>query len=84
MKKFLAILLALTLCMSVVAFAEPGIEATDANTLRCRLALSEAATCKPELLMDALSTYAGLAERPRTITTRLQMYGKDFIPLELL
>lgn len=33
MRKFLSILLALTLCMSVVAFAEPGIEATDANTL---------------------------------------------------
>ena len=33
MKKFLAILLAMTLCMTSVAFAEPSIEATDANTL---------------------------------------------------
>lgn len=33
MKKFLAILLAMTLCMSSVAFAEPSVAATDANTL---------------------------------------------------
>ncbi len=61
-----------------------NLEATGKNTLRCRLALSESATCKPELLMDAISAHAGLEARPRTITTRLQMYGKDFIPLELL
>ena len=33
MKKFLAILLAMTLCMSSAAFAEPSVAATDANTL---------------------------------------------------
>lgn len=54
------------------------------NTLRCRLALSEKATCKPELLLDALCAHAGLAERPRTLTTRIQLFGHDFIPLEML
>lgn len=33
MKKFLSILLALTLCLGTVAFAEPNIAATNANTL---------------------------------------------------
>ena len=61
-----------------------SLEATGKNVLRCRLALSEAATCKPELLMDALSAYVGMNARPRTLTTRLQMYGKDFVPLEQL
>lgn len=54
------------------------------RTLRCTLALSEKATCKPELLLDALSSHAGLASRPRTLTSRQQMYGADFVPLESL
>lgn len=54
------------------------------NTLCCTLALSEAATCKPDLLMEALCSHAGLASRPRTMITRLQMFGKDMIPLELV
>lgn len=33
MKKFLSILLALTLCLGTAAFADPAIEATNANTL---------------------------------------------------
>lgn len=60
------------------------LEVTGENTLRCILALSEKATCKPELLMDALSSHAGLEVRPRTLTSRLQMYGADFVPLESL
>lgn len=60
------------------------LEVTGDRTLRCTLALSEKATCKPELLLDALSSHAGLAARPRTLTSRLQMYGADFVPLELL
>ncbi len=60
------------------------LEVTGDKTLRCTLALSEKATCKPELLLDALSAHAGLAARPRTLTSRLQMYGADFVPLELL
>ena len=60
------------------------LKASGDNTIRCTLALSEAATCKPDLLMDALCAHAGLAARPRTIITRLQMYGKDLIPLEML
>ena len=60
------------------------LKASGDNTIRCTLALSEAANCKPDLLMDALCAHAGLAARPRTIITRLQMYGKDLIPLEML
>lgn len=60
------------------------LEVAGNRTLRCTLALSEKATCKPELLLDALSSHAGLASRPRTLTSRQQMYGADFVPLESL
>lgn len=60
------------------------LEVSGERTLRCTLALSEKATCKPELLLDALSSHAGLEARPRVLTSRLQMYGADFVPLELL
>ena len=52
------------------------------NKLHCVLALCEKATCKPELLLDALTQEAGLQERPRTQIVRLQMYGENLIPLE--
>lgn len=54
------------------------------NKLCCTLALSEKATCKSELLLDVLSSHAGLETRPRTLTSRLQLYGANFVPLELL
>ena len=56
------------------------IEAQGDNKLCCTLALSEAATCKPDLLCS----HAGLESRPRTTITRLQMFGKDLVPLELV
>lgn len=60
------------------------LETVGERTLRCTLALSEQATCKAELLLDALSAHAGLESRPRAMTSRLQMFGADFVPLELL
>ena len=60
------------------------IEAQGDNKLCCTLALSEAATCKPDLLMEALCSHVGLESRPRTTITRLQMFGKDLVPLELV
>lgn len=60
------------------------IEVQGDNKLCCTLALSEAATCKPDLLMEALCSHAGLESRPRTTITRLQMFGKDLVPLELV
>lgn len=61
-----------------------NLEVSGERTLRCTLALSEKATCKPELLLDALSSHAGLETRPRVLTSRLQMYGAGLVPLELL
>lgn len=55
-----------------------------ADGFDCLLALREAAACKPELLMDALTAEAGLAERPRYLCTRTQLLGEGFVPLELL
>lgn len=60
------------------------LRALNNSSFACTLALCEAATCKPELLLDALSQEAGLAERPRAMCTRTQLLGKDFTPLELL
>ncbi len=52
--------------------------------LRAVLSLCESATCKPDLLMQALSDYAGLPEKPRTLVARTQLYGDNFAPLETL
>ena len=60
------------------------LKALDGETVACTLALCEAATCKPELLLDALAKEAGLEARPRVICARTQLYGRDFVPLELL
>ena len=60
------------------------LEVISPSVIRCTLALSEAATCKCDLLLDALCAHAGLEARPHTLCTRLQMFGKDLIPLELL
>jgi len=54
------------------------------NRLHCILALGEKATCKPELLLDALTQEAGLSERPRTQIVRKQLYGAELVPLEML
>ena len=54
------------------------------NTLRMTLALCEKATCKPDLLLASLFSFAGMP-RPRALVTRTQLLGeKDgtFLPLE--
>lgn len=56
------------------------------NKLQMLLALCEKATCKPDLLLSSLFTFANL-DRPRALITRLQMLGeKDgvLMPLESL
>ena len=60
------------------------LRAESDHTLVCILALCEAATCKPELLLDALTQEAGLETRPRVMCTRMQLYGQGFLPLETL
>ena len=54
--------------------------------LRAVLTLTETTSCKPGMLMEALSREAGLAEVPRFVTTRLALLGEDaegrLIPLE--
>lgn len=60
------------------------LQQTSEDAFACTLALCEAATCKPELLLEALTQEAGLSERPRVLCTRMQLYGKDLIPLEML
>lgn len=48
------------------------------------LALSEIATCKPDLLLSALCEFAGI-DRPRCMITRLQLFGSrggHMLPLE--
>ena len=50
------------------------------------LALSEKATCKPDLLLDSLFAFAK-ADRPRMLITRTQLLGLDgnvLRPLESL
>ena len=60
------------------------IKQLDDHRFDCVLALREAATCKVELLMDALTAEAGLEARPRYLAVRTQLLGNDFVPLELL
>ena len=56
------------------------------DSLKMVLALSEQATCKPDLLLSSLFEFAG-TERPRALITRTQLLGeKDgaLAPLESL
>ena len=56
------------------------------DTLRFTLALCEKATCKPDLLMESLFSFAEM-DRPRALITRTQLLGeKDgaLMPLEAL
>lgn len=56
------------------------------DTLRMTLALCEAATCKPDLLLDSLFSFAGTV-RPRALITRTALWGQEdgcFKPLEAL
>ncbi len=52
------------------------------------LALTETESCKPGMLMATLSAFAGLAEEPRVLVTRLSLLGEDadgnLKPLEAL
>ncbi len=60
--------------------------AVEGNTLSMTLALCEKATCKPDLLLSSLFTFAGM-ERPSALITRQQLLGGEdtnFMPLELL
>lgn len=61
-----------------------ALNPADGGSFDCMLSLCEAASCKPELLLDALAREAGLPERPRCRCVRTQLLGRNFIPLELL
>lgn len=52
------------------------------NALECILALREDATCKPQLLLSALSELAGLDAAPDAAVTRAALYGEGLAPLE--
>lgn len=54
------------------------------DALTCTLSLCETATCKPDLLLKALSDLAGLPQCPRAMITRLRLYGENLAPLEEL
>ncbi len=56
----------------------------EGDTFACTLSLSEKATCKPELLLSALTKEAGLQKVPHIMCTRTQLWGKGMVPLELL
>lgn len=49
------------------------------------LAISEQATCKPDLLFSSLCEFANISTRPHCTITRLQMFaahGEQLLPLE--
>lgn len=55
------------------------------HKLYMTLALSEKATCKPDLLFSALCTFAGIESRPHCMITRVQLFGSHgnhMMPLE--
>ncbi len=57
----------------------------DGDTLRARLTATEAVSCKPGMLMNALSAFAGI-EVPRVMVTRERLLGENedgqLLPLE--
>ena len=58
--------------------------ALEGDTLCMTLALCEKATCKPDLLLDALFAFAGVP-RPRTLITRMMLLAESaqgLVPLE--
>ncbi len=58
----------------------------EGNTLSMTLALCEKATCKPDLLLDSLFSFAGLP-RPHALITRRRLLGErdgELCPLETL
>ena len=46
------------------------------------LALSQQGTCRPDLLMQAFSAFAGLQAPPPCLTSRTGLYTQRFVPLE--
>ena len=60
------------------------LKAVGEDSIACTLALCEAATCKPEMLLDALAQEAGISNRPPVLCVRTQLLGRDLTPLELL
>ena len=66
----------------------PMIHALDmeGHILTARLTLTEAAACKPDMLLTALSAFAGI-EAPRMLVNRKGLLGEDggtLVPLETL
>lgn len=54
--------------------------------MEATLALCESATCKPDLLLDALAEFAHV-DKPRALVTRTHLFGDwngEFVPLENL
>lgn len=46
------------------------------------LALSQQGTCRPDLLMQSLSEFAGLKQAPPCLISRTGLYTERFVPLE--
>lgn len=46
------------------------------------LALSQQGTCRPDLLMQSLSEFAGLQQMPPCLISRTGLYTQRFVPLE--
>ncbi|MGN0747202.1 MAG: TIGR03936 family radical SAM-associated protein [Aristaeellaceae bacterium] len=60
--------------------------AMEGNILTARLTLTEASTCKPDMLLTALSAFAGI-EAPRMLVNRKGLLGEAggaLVPLETL
>ena len=58
----------------------------EGNILTARLTLTEASTCKPDMLLTALSAFAGI-EAPRVLVNRKGLLGESdgqLVPLETL
>jgi radical SAM-linked protein len=53
----------------------------EADKLIMTLALSEDATCKPDLLLSAVCAFAGVPQ-PACALVRTQLYGDGLVPLE--
>ena len=58
----------------------------EGRTVLARLTLTEASTCKPDMLMTALSAFAGI-DVPRVLVNRKGLLGEQngaLVPLETL
>ncbi|MDO5022263.1 MAG: TIGR03936 family radical SAM-associated protein [Eubacteriales bacterium] len=55
----------------------------EGNGIKALLALSEAGTAKPDAVINALTSFAGLEETPYYIPVRTGLFADKFVPLEL-